>query len=224
MILFEEYRLAAVAPEEKSGYTGRKRRWAAAVEKGIGCVVMAAGLGARFGGGKLWAELEGRSLIRRALEAVPADRVVRTAVVSGDREILRLAAEFGFQPVENPRPEAGAAGSLRLGLRAVMPCQGALFLVADQPLLRRETVSALADFWLAEPEGIAALGCGGRRGNPCLFPERFFPELLALEGDRGGGQVIDRHPEALRLMETDGVELMDVDRPEDLERMGKSRR
>ena len=187
----------------------------------IGCVVMAAGLARRFGGGKLWAEIGGKSLICRALEAVPAEKLARTAVVSGDREILRLAARFAFLPVENPRPEDGAAGSLRLGLRAVLPCDGALFLVADQPFLRRETAAALTEFWQKEPGKIAALGCGGRRGSPCLFPERFFPELLALRGDRGGGQVITRHPEALRLMEAEERELLDVDCPADLERMRK---
>ena len=39
----------------------------------VGCVVMAAGNGVRFGSNKLLAELEGRSLIRRALDAVPAE-------------------------------------------------------------------------------------------------------------------------------------------------------
>ena len=60
-------------------------------------------------------------------------------------------------------------------------------------------------------ERIAALGHGGIRGNPCLFPARFFPELLALEGDQGGGAVIRRHPEALLLLETAAEELRDVD-------------
>ena len=38
----------------------------------IGCILMAAGASARFGSDKLAAELGGRSLLRRACEAVPA--------------------------------------------------------------------------------------------------------------------------------------------------------
>ena len=62
-----------------------------------------------------------------------------------------------------------------------------LFQVSDQPLLRRESVAELVDRWRTRPEKIVALGHGGVRGNPCLFPARFFPELLELrEADLSG--------------------------------------
>ena len=37
----------------------------------IGCVVMAAGNASRFGANKLAAQVDGKTLLRRALEAVP---------------------------------------------------------------------------------------------------------------------------------------------------------
>ena len=48
----------------------------------IGCVVLASGYGRRYGANKLAVSLEGRSLIQRALEAIPAERLVRTVVVT----------------------------------------------------------------------------------------------------------------------------------------------
>ena len=66
------------------------------------------------------------------------------------------------------------------------------------------------------PDRIVALSHGGVRGNPCLFPARFFPELMALTGDRGGSGVIRRHPEALLMLETAEEELWDVDTPQAL--------
>ena len=57
---------------------------------------------------------------------------------------------------------------------------------------------------------------GGRRGNPCLFPARFFPELLALTGDCGGSRVIRQHEDELMLLEVDARELADVDTPQAL--------
>jgi len=89
-----------------------------------------------------------------------------------------------------------------------------LFLVSDQPLLRRESVAELVRLWRQQPEKIAALGSGGVRGNPCLFPARFFPELQNLREDRGGNTVIRRHEEDLVLLEVDARELADVDTPE----------
>lgn len=72
----------------------------------------------------------------------------------------------------------------------------------------------LVDFYREYPEHIAALGHDGVRGNPCLFPARLFPELLALQGDHGGNQVIRRHEEDLLLWEVPAPELTDVDTPQ----------
>ena len=100
-------------------------------------------------------------------------------------------------------------------------CGGVAFLVSDQPLLRKESVAALARFWKQHPQNIAALGHNGVRGNPCLFPSRFFPELMELREDHGGNTVIRRHEEHLVLLETDAAELFDVDTPEALAHIGK---
>ena len=176
---------------------------------------MAAGLSRRFGGGKLQAEFEGRALLRRALESVPAEEYCAVAVVTRDAAGDALAEAFGFRPVRNPAPELGVSGTIRLGLEALGNCDAALFQVADQPLLRRETVRAELEFFRARPDCIAALSHGGVRGNPCVF--------LALEGDRGGSAVIKSHPDALRLFEAPARELLDVDTPEALRALGETK-
>lgn len=183
----------------------------------LGCVVMAAGNARRFGDNKLAARLEGRSLIRRTLEAVPPETFDTVAVVTQYEEILKLAGEFGFTPVRNVHPDFGLSRTIALGLGALGDCDAACFLVSDQPLLRRESVAALARFWRERPDKLAALAHGGVRGNPCVFPARFFPELLALTEDHGGNTVIRRHEEDLRLLEVPEAELTDVDTPQALE-------
>ena len=183
----------------------------------LGCVVLAAGSAQRFGANKLSARWEGKPLIRRSLEAIPAQRFVRTVVVTQYPEFMRLAKEFSFAAVLNDRPDLGISRSLKMGLTALRDCDAVLFQVSDQPLLRRETVDALLDAYLAQPEKIAALSHNGKRGNPCVFPARFFPELMALEGDRGGSVVIRRHSEAVTLLETEAAQLADVDTPAAME-------
>lgn len=177
----------------------------------LGYVIMAAGNARRFGDNKLTAQLQGRSLIQRAMEAVPTESFDRVVVVTQYPEIMRLAEEFHFAAVHNAHPELGISHTLQLGLTMLRDCGGVLFSVADQPLLRRETVAKLTTLWQSQPEKIAALSSGGQRGNPCIFPARFFPELMALEGDRGGSAVIRRHEEDLILLETAAEELYDVD-------------
>lgn len=177
----------------------------------LGYVIMAAGNARRFGDNKLTVQLQGRSLIQRAMEAVPTEAFARVIVVTQYPEIMRLAEEFHFAAIHNSHPELGISHTLQLGLTGLRDCDGVLFSVADQPLLRRETVAKLAKLWQSQPEKIAALGCNGTRGNPCIFPARFFSELMALEGDRGGSAIIRAHEEALILLETAEEELYDVD-------------
>ena len=117
----------------------------------------------------------------------------------------------------NDQPQEGLSRTIHLGLTALRDCDGVLFQVSDQPLLRRESVLRLTEQWRLRPEGIAALGHGGVRGNPCIFPASLFPELMALTGDRGGSSVIRRHEELLTLLEVPEAELYDVDTAQALE-------
>ena len=169
---------------------------------------MAAGNARRFGRNKLEETVGGVRIIRRALEAVPRGELVRVVVVSQYAEIEALAAEYGFLAVHNGDPGAGLSHTVALGLAALADCDAVLFQVADQPLLRRESVGRLIALW--------RVSGGGRRGNPCLFPARFFPELLALTGDCGGSRVIRQHEDELMLLEIDARELADVDTPQAL--------
>ena len=183
----------------------------------LGCLVMAAGSGRRFGGNKLAAELDGKPLIRRALEAVPAAQFAAITVVSQYEDIVELAAQFGFAAIHNDRPDLGLSRTIQLGTEAMRTCDGILYMVADQPKLRQETVARIVDVFRQHPDKIVGAGHDGRRGNPNLFPAKFFPELMALSGDHGGSSVIRAHEDDLLLVETDAAELFDCDTPEALE-------
>lgn len=190
----------------------------------IGCVVMAAGDARRFGENKLAAPFDGKSLIRRALEAVPVERLWRTAVVTQYPEVEALAEGFGFLPVQNRHPDWGISHTIRLGLEALGECDGALFMVSDQPMLRRESVEGAVELFLAHPDKLVGLGHHGVRGNPCIFPAAYFPQLLALREDRGGSSVIRRHEKDLLLYEVPAWELEDADTRQALRAMEERKR
>ena len=187
----------------------------------IGCLVMAAGSGSRFGRNKLEAVIDGKTLLRRALEAVPREEFACVTVVTQYDGAAALAEEFGFAVVRNDRPEDGLSRTVRLGTEAMAGCGAIMYQVADQPLLERDTVRREVELFRAHPDRIVGLGHNGVRGNPCLFPARFFPELLSLEGDVGGSAVIKRHLDDLLLFEAPETELRDVDTKEALEALKK---
>ena len=178
------------------------------------CIVMAAGVGKRFGTNKLLANFAGKPLYRWALEAIDGNCFSGVIVVTGHGPVAAAAEELGFRVVCNDRPEDGVSRTIRLGLQAAEVCGGALFMTADQPLLAAETLRKLTERFMEKPQDIYAAAHNGVRGNPCLFPKEFFEELCALQGDTGGAAVIRKHPERLRLVEVPAWELFDCDTPE----------
>ena len=183
----------------------------------VGAVLLASGAGRRFGSNKLLADWHGAPLICRALSAVPPALFSRAAVCSPYPRVLALAEVAGFLPLRNAHAREGVSASIRLGLGAMTDLDGVLFAVCDQPYLTTESIKRLLDSFLESREAVCALSWQGRRGNPAVFPSSLFPELLALSGDTGGGAVIRRHPDRLRLVEARSPrELVDVDTPTDL--------
>ena len=181
-----------------------------------GCLVMAAGNASRFRANKLAAQFEGKTLIRRALEAVPAALFAQVAVVSQYPQVLELAQEFGFQAIENTHPEYGISHTISLGTQALAACDAIVYMVADQPLLDAGAVERVVQAWQAHPDHIAGAAHNGKRGNPNIFPREFFPELLALTEDHGGSTVIRAHPERVLPVELAKEARTDVDTPEAL--------
>ena len=184
----------------------------------IGCILLASGFGRRFGANKLLALAEGAPLYRRALERLVPLPLARVAVTSQYPQVLELAGSLGFVPLENRGAREGIAAGIRLGIHAMEGLDGALFTVCDQPWLTTSSIARLLDCFLESPQSICALAWQGKKGNPVVFPADLFPELADLTGDTGGGAVIRRHPERLRMVEAGSArELADIDTPEDLQ-------
>ena len=177
----------------------------------IGCLIMAAGNASRFGENKLTASFAGKSLFSLALAAIPADTFARVTVVSQYPALLQEAEQAGFHAIRNDHPDDGISRTIRLGTEAMADCAGILYMVADQPLLRQETVLRIVQDWRQHPDCIVGAAHNGHRGNPCLFPARFFPELRELREDHGGSTVIRRHEDALLLYDVPARQLADVD-------------
>ena len=183
----------------------------------LGCVILAAGNSTRFGDNKLLVEIDGKMMIERALEAIPEERFSAVAVVTQYESIVHLAERYGYQAIVNRRPDLGISHSVMLGTNALKDtCDGILYQVADQPWLRCGSVSSMLDLFCENPERIVSMSSDGKRGNPCIFPEKYFDELCRLSGDRGGRAVIKQHEDDLILFEVSASELTDIDTPRDI--------
>ena len=183
----------------------------------IGCVIMASGLGKRFGGNKLMADFHGKPMICRILDATEGIFAQRV-VVTRSEQVASLCREYGIQTVLHSLPHRN--DTVRLGMEAMPGIDRCMFATSDQPLLRKETVAALALVSENDPHAIWRTCCNGTHGSPVVFPKWSFPELLDLPEGKGGGFVVKKYPEHLHTVNVrDMYELKDVDSPEDLEEL-----
>lgn len=181
----------------------------------IGCVLLAAGRGIRFGENKLLYPVDGEPMVSRALLAAPAAWFARAVAVVSDAQVALLAGKAGYETVLNPTPQAGQGGSVALGAARMRGLDAALFCLGDQPYLTRETVGRLIGAW--RPGDICALAHAGRRGNPVLFPAGCLEALAALAPRQNGRDVLAAYAGRVRLIEAgSGRELRDIDVPGDL--------
>jgi molybdenum cofactor cytidylyltransferase len=192
----------------------------------LDAVVLAAGLGSRFGGGKLLAPWRGGVLLDGALAAAFAAPVRSVIMVWGADEGVRAAAEGfarGVDGLERLRLAHasdfadGLSASLKAGIRAVPgDSDGAFVFLGDMPRIPLGVAATLADA-LRTGASAAAPTFEGERGHPVLFGKALLPQLLELSGDQGAGRLLKGLGEALVLVPaSDSGVLYDVDRPEDL--------
>lgn len=202
---------------------------------GVVGVVPASGASSRMGAPKGLLRLDGRTFVRRVVEALAQGGCGRVVVVvrAGDEATAREAREAGAEVLVNPDPGEGPITSLRLAL-AHLPKEArwVVWLPLDHPKVRAGTVRALVDAMrggeaegtgrrgapAADPPRIALPVHKGERGHPAVFGRAVFPELLDPKLSGGARTVVHRHLDtgAALLLETDdpGV-LVDVDTPEE---------
>ncbi|MFM1959686.1 MAG: hypothetical protein RL588_1203 [Pseudomonadota bacterium] len=201
----------------------------AAVGRGSGyaAILLAAGAGRRFGGGKLLAPWRGAPLVAGAVRAALATPSGQVIVVTGTDpgpvgDACRAAAErLGgagrLQIVHAPDHAEGMGASLRAGVAALPPgLKGVFVFLGDMPDVPEAVLPPL----IAAVEAgapAAAPHHDGRRGHPVLFSARLFPDLASASGDAGAREVLSGLGETLARVETsDPGVLFDVDRQEDL--------
>ena len=191
----------------------------------IAAIILAAGRSTRMGGpNKLLAEIGGRPLVRIAAEEALASRARPVIVVTGHQRDKVEAALDGLdvRRVHNPDFAEGLSTSVRTGLTAVPDdVDGAIVCLGDMPQVSAPLIDKLIGAFDPERGALVVVpAIDGKRGNPVVWARRFFPELMALDGDIGARHLIGRYPEAVAEVPLTGTAaLVDVDTPEALVRV-----
>lgn len=157
--------------------------------------------------------------------------LIDITVVTRYREILDYCSSIpDCRVVLSPDSEKGISYTIKAGIMAVQEQKKQekssgvsqnsaeteeyyMFAVADQPYLKSQSVIKLIDKVLENTGNerlVFSLRCGTAVGNPCVFHSSLIPQLLSLEGDKGGRSVAKKH-DCVYVDIADESELMDID-------------
>ena len=206
----------------------------AAIDRtGVTAIVLAGGRASRFGGGKLAAELDGMTLLDRAIAAVAA--VADDIVVAGlARPAWRALPGVSIRNVVDAEPFAGPLAALAGALRTAGRDR-AIVVGGDMPRLVPAVLAAMLDALQLDPRldavtlaAIAPDSAEPLRRQVLPLAVRVDPVSRAaasavIDGDRSLVRLLDRLrsieiPAAEWLaLDPNGQTVLDVDVPGDLE-------
>lgn len=182
-------------------------------------ILLAAGSGSRFGGGKLLHPLAdgtpiGVASLRNLKQALP--EVVAVVRAGDDRLQARLEAE-GVAVHICQDAQLGMSRSFVCGVAATAGAEGWIIALGDMPFLQPETICTVARK-VEDTGGIVIPAWRGTHGHPVGFGKRYREQLLEVRGDEGARAVIKRHAGDVVVVECDdpGI-LRDIDSRADLE-------
>jgi molybdenum cofactor cytidylyltransferase len=194
----------------------------------VAAVILAAGQASRFGALKQVMPWQGTPLVAHVAEQALACPNVTTVIATTGAEAeavayaLLLLTEKGrvtLAPV--PDWAEGQSRSAARGLRAAQEASNgalsaALFLLADQPGVSPELLSALIQRHRETGALAVAPRYKGKRGNPVLFDRRAFAEFETLTGDVGGRAVLRGREGEMAWVDWPADDILrDIDTPED---------
>lgn len=137
------------------------------------------------------------------------DKIIKDGYCMAVQEQKKTGMHMWQSSVWQKKPEKNS-GSLH---NTVETEDYYMFAVADQPYLKSQSVIKLIDKAL-ENKGnkrlVFSLRCGDTVGNPCVFHSSLIPQLLSLDGDKGGRSVAKKY-DCVYVDIADERELMDID-------------
>ena len=184
-------------------------------------IILAAGPSRRLGKPKQLLPWGGPTLLGTVVAQTLEWPVDSVWVVLGSRfeEVLQSVDLGAAGVVENPEWEEGMASSLRVGLDVASrdpSTEAALIVMGDQPGIDRAVVEAL----LERRKTCDALAVVPKyryvRGHPVLIARTLWSRLMSLEGDQGGRDLLQAHPEWVEEVIFEQLAPRDVDTSDDV--------
>lgn len=189
-------------------------------------VVMAAGLATRMGQDKLVMPWKDSTVLGHVLQTlleaielqgglieicVVARHPIESYISEESRDKFKACGGIWLR-VPSPQP---LAETIRVGLQDLSSeVQMIGFLPGDQVgVTAQELAACLRQVLLILPDFLVPIA-EDMTGSPVFFHRRYVPELVVLQGEQGGREVLNRYPERWSKYRVEESSFLDVDTPE----------
>lgn len=174
---------------------------------------------------KAFLRLDGNTLLDRTIATAKSTNAQNIFLITGafHNEMLEFANREGIQVLYNTDWQEGMGSSLRRAIEAVgqLPnLTGVLILLIDQPYVDKDLLKQLISKFEENPESPIASFYKDIHGVPAIFPRVMWNDLLAVSGDKGARQVLQKREDVISVPFAKGA--IDLDFLEDLEQIKRA--
>ncbi len=177
-------------------------------------VVAASGISRRIGEDKLFLKLGDRMVIEHSVRPIIESEISEIIIVAG-KSYERVASIFSDEEkvkvLENREYLSGQSASVRIGTKAISDDSVACFYpMSDQPFVSSSVYNEIIKVY--EEGKIVVPVIKERRGSPCLFSKKWYKDLMSVQGDKGGRDIINDNLDSVIYFEVeDEIVFFDID-------------
>jgi len=193
----------------------------------LAIVVLAAGQSSRLGQPKQLVEIENKTLIeRQCLLALSISSDVFCVLGFEAESIKKRIQHLPISTVINSKWQQGMASSISAGVSELPEhIKHVMVLLVDQWQLDHTTLSEITEQTMLKVDVIHTctsekvnLDDKQRIGPPTVFPQAYFPELIAMDDNKGAKALVMKYFKYVNVMPFPQA-FIDLDEPKDLIRL-----
>lgn len=185
-------------------------------------IILASGFSRRMGEDKLLLKLKDESIIETVIKSAHGSNLDRVIIVYRKEEIKKIADKYNLDTIINENADLGQSESIKTGVKSIEKQTDFMFIMGDQPFIDSELINRLIKQYYSCDKDILVPYYNEQRGMPSIIGRKYKDELLKLQGDKGGRDLMNKYSsDVKKLYLEDDKRGTDIDTLEDLERVKK---
>lgn len=185
-------------------------------------IILASGLSRRMKRDKLLINLGDKAIIEHVVEACVNSDLDKIILVYRKEQVKMIGEKYKIETIYNENASLGQSQAMKLGLGIANRDSSFMFLMGDQPFINSDWINKLILEYKKSNLPILVPFYNGTRGSPIIFGCEYRKELLKVEGDIGGREIVRREYLKVHKVYIDDPRLgTDIDTEENLEKVEK---